>query len=510
VRRLNTRVSGNDEVMSASATDRIPIETGPTTRPIVKYIQATNLTSGGVVQARTIFVDGTNGDDGTAVVNQMSLPYATLNAAVTAASANDRIFILGGTYTLTGTLAMLTGMTIEGGGATNTVIICSGNSITMAGVNDVTIKDLTINAGSTAIGILGSADSYDIKIHNCEVHSATSRNIDLSRCSVISIVNCKIRDSTADGLYSLEGGIVPDDTKKRPPLVQGCHFYENGTHGINFIGVHDPVITGNNFEKNGNAGIRIQDPVQSTIVGNQLERNTENGTVGTAQIIVDLNDLTVYTGIYAVNRGNINISANGFGVGERGVLITGTANSLFEVCISSNLFLSPTNVNISFSDYRPAYGLSILANRFTVNNKTTQDAVVITGQATGVDGSDISILGNSITNYERGVVLTDVIDVSLSGNTIANCDTALRFGGTATESVDSVGNIFNGNTDLHTEGASATATYRGLSNIIDGVLQLVESNAVLTPTVNGEIGIDGSSNVLIRSAGVNKNISSIP
>lgn len=53
----------------------------------------------------TTFVDGTNGNDGTGTVDRLDLPFATIGAAITAATAGDLIHVRPGTYAETLTIS---------------------------------------------------------------------------------------------------------------------------------------------------------------------------------------------------------------------------------------------------------------------------------------------------------------------------------------------------------------------------------------------------------------------
>jgi hypothetical protein len=71
--------------------------------------------------ANTIWVDGTNGNDGTAVVDRQDLPYATISGAIAASTAGDLIRVRGGTYTESN-LFLPDGVDLQGDGWGNTFI----------------------------------------------------------------------------------------------------------------------------------------------------------------------------------------------------------------------------------------------------------------------------------------------------------------------------------------------------------------------------------------------------
>jgi hypothetical protein len=71
--------------------------------------------------ANTIWVDGANGNDGTAVVDRQDLPYATISGAIAASTAGDLIRVRGGTYTESN-LFLPDGVDLQGDGWGNTFI----------------------------------------------------------------------------------------------------------------------------------------------------------------------------------------------------------------------------------------------------------------------------------------------------------------------------------------------------------------------------------------------------
>jgi hypothetical protein len=86
--------------------------------------------------ANTAFVDGANGNDGTAVVGRQDLPYATIGAALTAASSGQAVMVHPGTYAESG-LTVAAGVRLVSSAGWNVTKItgaaATGTRVTLAG-----------------------------------------------------------------------------------------------------------------------------------------------------------------------------------------------------------------------------------------------------------------------------------------------------------------------------------------------------------------------------------------
>tara|TARA_R110002020_G_scaffold37828_3_gene113976 strand:- start:2383 stop:6417 length:4035 start_codon:yes stop_codon:yes gene_type:complete len=185
--------------------------------------------------------------------------YLTIEEAVSAAENGDTISINAGTYTLLGALNITKSLTIIGAGegdvTINTANAGYGIHVT---ADNVSIKDLTLNASATTIygikvnpGNGASADALTgFQLENVTVKGAGRSEIDLN-----GVDDSKLINVTADGMGTAGVGIALSDSTGieltditttgnnwgSVGLYSAGRSYEPGTNDITFNGSYSHV-----------------------------------------------------------------------------------------------------------------------------------------------------------------------------------------------------------------------------------------------------------------------------
>ena len=116
----------------------------------------------GIGYGKTLWVDDQFGDDGTALRDRIDLPYKTIGAAITAASADDNIHIRTGSYTEDITLKNLVNIYCDEGVVINGKITDGGNpAISVVSGNGILQDNATTNQ---CIEITGNGSDVKIRL----------------------------------------------------------------------------------------------------------------------------------------------------------------------------------------------------------------------------------------------------------------------------------------------------------------------------------------------------------
>jgi hypothetical protein len=180
----------------------------------------------------TLYVDGYNGDDNTAVRGSLGYRYKTISAALLDAQSGDRVEIGSGTYLERIFIPNINTLAITGHGVDITVIngtnIDSEPSLILTDgyLNNrkLTIENLTIlDTNFQTIDITTNPDMDTVAINNCKFISDSNvsgaiqgcynvklNNIYVEQFSLLQCVNTVINDCILDGSLSIN--IDPDNT----------------------------------------------------------------------------------------------------------------------------------------------------------------------------------------------------------------------------------------------------------------------------------------------------------
>jgi hypothetical protein len=210
---------------------------------------------------------------GAAILNVPS-QYATIAAAVSAASSGDTIMLAPATYSASGDLNLHIGesITIESsGGATSTIINCGGRNDFIEEVNannlTLTIQGLTIlNCGDEVLDFGGSSGS-SFNVNDCTFTNNNGGDIiDTDEAGNLTVTNCTFNNnSNSEGcLFASPGSttltnctfsnnVLVSYSNSATLTISGCTFNHNGSaNGDGAIAFLNGTLTITDTIFNGN------------------------------------------------------------------------------------------------------------------------------------------------------------------------------------------------------------------------------------------------------------------
>jgi len=201
--------------------------------------------------------------------------YLTIQAAISAASTGDTVYVRAGTYyenvTIDKSLTLQgedRNTTIINGGGTGNVIYISANYVTIQGltatngefgiylipnwsIHHVIVKDCIVTLNM--YGFYGPHVGGYITIEDCEISKSGRHGIYSHQFSNSIIKNCKVFNNSLDP--SLGYGI--DIAWCRNSSIVGCDIYSNNYLGIIFDSTWDCIVEHNHIWGNKSTGINI-------------------------------------------------------------------------------------------------------------------------------------------------------------------------------------------------------------------------------------------------------------
>ena len=295
--------------------------------------------------------------------------YADIQSALDA--GKKRIFVRGGTYTITSTIQISSSdILIQGEGSNNTIlkldngancdiikVLPNGNPL-----NNITIKDIQID-GNKANNTSGNGIVF-----------AGGSGIEISR-SIIS--GCYIHDTYLDGL--------------------NLSYFIKGNIGENII-------------TNCNNGIYIYQSQKSILSLNQLDSNSRGIYLSNSSDNVISNNQTSYAGsdgIYiTASTNNLVLGNESFSSSQNGIYIA--SSSIKNVIIGNRLDANNTGVSVDSSDNNVIEGNQANDNSYGIHIQSSSYPIIIGNQANNNSSDGIFLY---YTNY--GVVANNQI----TGNT---------------------------------------------------------------------------------------------
>ena len=275
-------------------------------------------------------VDAYYGNDSTGTIG--GLPFASVQAALTACSSGQSVWVLPGTYNLTAGIVMATGVSMRGFSVQTTTIQMVGVTanttlITMSSqsrIEDITWK-LTSSGHYTLKGmVFGGTTTADAKLRTCVI-TVDNSAAGYTGTSNVYGIECNGTGTLGSGSFSfnsLKGSTVNvysnGNGNKRAVIVTAANVVS--TRDLNIYVSQPPNVTGHTGSY---VGVETADPSN---VGSIQMRSTTIGTVRpdigstyTASDILQTNPTTITNPTY--------LASPGIQIGPGVDLVTKTAGS---------------------------------------------------------------------------------------------------------------------------------------------------------------------------------------
>ena len=385
-----------------------------------------------------VSVSGNDANPGTS-----GSPFATIQAAVAAASSGDAIEVAAGTYN--GPITVNKKLDINGAGMGSTIVQASGGTA------------FTYTASGS-----GSGASDRAKLRNLTV-SGSDKGIRVDQLlNYFTIENVKFDGCTTYGIHINNVSGSMNDWE-----ITSCEFDGNGTgiYGSTASGINGISITGTVFQNQIGSGIYIGQSSSSpgtwtnvTISTCTFQGNGVSGGSGNGAIYAEkLSSATISSNM---------MSDNGNASNPRGISINLKYGSYSNIVITSNIIAETRAISIN------GYGINVQAR----NESPDYNA-----QPASLTGLDIS--NNAVTQFAGGIVIHNAVDwgsTTINNNAVANC----------TQGIGAVvypsGNTANSSATLDVHDNSITgATYTILNGATNGASIDAECNWHGTATCAG-------------------------
>jgi hypothetical protein len=331
------------------------------------------------------------------------------------------IFVPQGTYKITATLTIPTGIEFYGCDTSSVLSLATNATMITTTGSNVVIRNIKLNGNSSTYNNANnnaiyinwtSISGYNIKINNVSILNIAGAGVIALASSGTSssdlwIENCNIENTGTHGIiaqdYISNVWILANKVKYTSLLVADRPGITASRSGSN-VTIADNICIGSPSALGGSVhGISVDTTINSSVTG-----NTISGWIG-----------------YGIEIGfctNCSVSANTItNVGNSGIVLSAsqaTSQVNTNVTISGNTITSPTAAGI-YSFITGGTGtlfnqnISIVGN--TVNGSTTSSGIYM-----GLCNI-LSITGNSVyNNYLSGIYIIDCKNVLTSANTIVN------------------------------------------------------------------------------------------
>lgn len=247
--------------------------TGPTgpTGPAGGPTGATGAT-GTFALGNVLRVDAINGNDATA--SPGGSPYLTVQAAVSAASSGQTVWILPGTYTLTGGITIPNGVSLRGLSVqTVTVQYTATANTTLVTMGENTrVEDMTLK--------LLSSGHYTLKGLVFPGNTAVTAKL---RTCVVTIDNSGASSGGTSTVYGVEfsgtGTLAAGSFSFNSLKGSTINVFSNG--GGNKRGV---IVTGTNVSSMRDMNVYVAAPTNTASTGSYVGVETNNGATGAVQL----------------------------------------------------------------------------------------------------------------------------------------------------------------------------------------------------------------------------------
>ncbi|MDW8328439.1 MAG: right-handed parallel beta-helix repeat-containing protein [Candidatus Bipolaricaulota bacterium] len=298
--------------------------------------------------------------------------YATIGAAITAASPGNTIFVCPGMYNENPNVNKA--LTITGAGAASTTIngTAAGNVVTISSSN-VTIQGFTITAPAS------TSNRYGIALATSALNTITIAN------TVIQNLVTTATFSVGISIHALNTNVTVTNNQitniASGVLAYGILVYGSGGSGTNNITIQNNQVSAIQGQTQAGIGISVNDTAGNvTVSGNTVS----------------------------------NLTSPAAGVRVVGIGTGGTAGTPNNITIQNN---TVSNLTYTGANIQDAVGIGVAdtAQNVTIQNNTVQNCGV--GIGLNTTGTNIQIVsGNDILNNQVGIGIASAPQVGWKAN----------------------------------------------------------------------------------------------
>ena len=249
--------------------------------------------------------------------------FKTLQAAVTAAKAQDRIVIAAGRYQAS--VLLDAPVTIEGSGG-EVILECEGQkgSILSFGpkasgskIHGVSLAHSSLSNENDRFSVI-VVNGAELAISECTVRHSAGHGIVAMGGAKLCIVDSRIIDNAWDGISAIDSGTQV--------TIENCLISGNVHHGVDIWKGATGVIQNNRLNENALNGILLDTDQAVTIKNNRLNLNREYGLVvrasGASEITDNQFSQNLLGAVVVTQKGKgIKLSNNRFSKNEGSALL---------------------------------------------------------------------------------------------------------------------------------------------------------------------------------------------
>ena len=382
---------------------------------------------------------------------------AAIQAAINAASAGQEVIITG-VCAITATINLKSGVNIRGGG-TLTTAAQTGNFafFTGTGVSNVDISGLTFNGG-------GSWTATGFPYYSGTYYGFTNDNSGIELKSGCSDIRIHDNVFTGIGFKCVNA---------------------NGVTGTHQIGIQ---VNNNYFKNNGQAAVVMNFTDNSCANGNVID-GVYGNLASSAAVSKYADGILIYSCFNLTASNNtirdiirIGIVLEGDGAtGNGNIVVSGNSISNFHDCKDSEY-----NCGIWNEIGKSGEGCVVIGN--SINNK---DAVAGVRAPIGIEGREITVVGNNVESIELGIGIKGV-ESKVIGNSIHSC-----YIGIQCDNQSPTGRAYYMNNHIHNNGGQGiylNILSKGTFSICGNIIENNGQSAGLAVNEYAGIGIDGYYN----------------
>jgi len=367
--------------------------------------------------------------------------YSTINAAITAASAGETIYVYNGTFKETTYLNISKNITIQGVG--RCIVQSTGGTNTIYTTSTATIKNINIDSENLKTNVIGGSNAvYTLTLDRCNfiniqagiIANQTNPRFNIKNSIIWKDTNtfasATINNSTIDTCYSknILFGVRQDSTVKNSLL------FGNLNTQAAYITLYDANYTmyGCTTEHNGVMVVQSGSVGMTTLKTNTIHHNIfniidatssgrQNGVANLGNTAINRN--VVFENNYISQVGQFTSNATLFGVKT----LDSSLTARFNICLSET---TTTYFQALYTDYSAsAVAMPSYLNYNTITSAATSDIILGIGGERGYlnisDNSEIignRIIGGSyVTGGVHGIMANCGINITVKYNYVSNC-----------------------------------------------------------------------------------------